>query len=407
MNKNYLLSITYYLLLITYNFPLSSFLFPLSKLNKVVLTLSSHYGNKIKISIFGQSHSPAIGVSIDGIPAGIAVDIDELRSFMLRRAPGKSDVSTSRAESDEPEVLSGLANGFTCGAPLAIIIRNTDARSADYREIRDVPRPSHADYTAHIKYGGYQDTAGGGHFSGRLTAPMCAAGGICLQILRGLGIYIGAHILHIGGVYDDPFDPVNVSLNDMREIGNNPLPVLRRESGDSMRLWILDARDKGDSVGGVIECAAIGLPAGLGDPIFDGIENRVAGIVFGIPGVKGIEFGSGFAGAAKYGSENNDSFHMDGSGIKTRTNHSGGILGGITSGMPVIFRAAIKPTPSIGIEQNSVSLERAEDTVLQIKGRHDPCIVPRAVPCIEAAAAIALYDAYLGGFGIWNSEFGM
>ena len=319
--------------------------------------MSSQYGKKVKISIFGQSHSPAIGVSIDGLPAGIKLNMDELRAFLKRRSPGQSELTTARMETDEPAILSGLVNGVTCGAPLAMIIRNTDARSEDYREIRDIPRPSHADYTAHVKFGGHQDVAGGGHFSGRLTAPLCAAGGICLQILRGLGVSIAADIVQIGD--------------------------------------ILSAKEKGDSVGGIVECTATGLPAGLGDPMFDGIENRIAGIVFGIPGVKGVEFGSGFAGAALMGSENNDSFYMDGDTVKTRTNNSGGILGGITNGMPVVFRVAIKPTPSIGMEQGSVSLSRGENAVLRVKGRHDPCIVPRAVPCVEAAAAIALYDAYL------------
>jgi chorismate synthase len=357
--------------------------------------MSSQYGKKLRVSIFGQSHSPAIGVSVDGLPAGIKIDTDELQAFLKRRAPGQSDVSTARTEDDMPEILSGLAGGVTCGAPLAIIIRNEDARSADYRELRDIPRPSHADYAAHIKYGGHQDVAGGGHFSGRLTAPLCAAGGVCLQILHGLGIHIGAHILRIGGAEDDSFNPVGISAGDFDVIRGNPLPVLRREAGESMRQQILQAREKGDSVGGIVECAAIGLPAGLGDPMFDGIENRIAAIVFGIPGAKGIEFGSGFAGAERRGSENNDSFYMDGKNVKTRTNNSGGILGGITNGMPVLFRVAFKPTPSIGMEQNSVSLSRKENTVLQVKGRHDPCIVPRAVPCVEAAAAIALYDAYL------------
>lgn len=330
--------------------------------------MSSHYGKKLKISIFGQSHSAAIGVSIDGLPAGIKLDMDELQKFLKRRAPGQSELSTSRMEDDIPEILSGQTDGVTCGAPLAIIIRNKDTRSDDYRQVRDIPRPAHADYAAHIKFGGHQDVAGGGHFSGRLTAPLCVAGGICLQILRGLGIHIKANIVQIGNVRDDM---------------------------EAMRRQILEAKEAGDSVGGVIECEVIGLPPGLGDPMFDGIENRIAGIVFGIPGVKGIEFGSGFEGAGRRGSENNDVFCLDGEKIKTRTNHSGGVLGGITNGMPVIFRAAFKPTPSIGIPQESVSLSRMEDAVLHLKGRHDPCIVPRAVPCIEAAAAIALYDAYL------------
>jgi chorismate synthase len=319
--------------------------------------MSSQYGKNITVSIFGQSHSPAIGVVIDGLPAGFPLNLEELQEFLRRRRPGQSELTTSRAEGDVPEILSGLANGVTCGAPLAIIIRNTDTRSADYSELRDIPRPSHADYTAHVKFGGHQDTAGGGHFSGRLTAPLCAAGGICLQILRTLGIEIAAKIVQVGD--------------------------------------ILKAKEAGDSVGGVIECTAEGLPAGLGGPIFDGIENRIASAVFGIPGVKGIEFGNGFAGAALLGSENNDAFYMDGKTVKTRTNNCGGILGGITNGMPVVFRAAFKPTPSIALEQNSVNLSLAENAVLTVKGRHDPCIVPRAVPCVEAAAAIALYDAYL------------
>jgi chorismate synthase len=357
--------------------------------------MSSQYGRKIKLSIFGQSHSPATGVTIDGLPAGIKLDIDELRVFLRRRAPGQSELSTARTEDDTPEILSGLVNGVTCGAPLTIIIRNTDVRSSDYSEIGDIPRPSHADYTAFIKFGGHQDTAGGGHFSGRLTAPLCVAGNICLQILRVLGVRIGAHILQIGKTRDDAFNPVDVSVKDFETIAGNPLPVLRREIGEVMKQQILTAKENGDSVGGIVECASINLPAGLGDPMFDGIENRIAAIVFGIPGVKGLEFGSGFAGAGLKGSENNDSFYMEGKQVKIRTNQSGGILGGITSGMPVIFRVAFKPTPSISVEQESISLSRGENAILRIRGRHDPCIVPRAVPCVEAAAAIALYDAYL------------
>ena len=330
--------------------------------------MSSQYGKKLKISIFGQSHSPATGVNIDGLPAGIKIDMDELRLFMQRRRPGQNALTTARVEDDEPEIISGLANGITCGAPLAVIIRNTDVKSDDYNEIRDIPRPSHADYAAHVKFDGNHDAAGGGHFSGRLTAPLCVAGGICLQILQSLGVKVEAEIKQIGNVYG---------------------------TYDEMMAEISAAKEKGDSVGGIIECTATGLPPGIGDPIFDGIENRIAGIVFGIPGVKGIEFGSGFAGAARRGSENNDAFYMDGETVKTRTNNCGGILGGITNGMPVVFRVAFKPTPSIGLEQESVSLSRKENAVLQIKGRHDPCIVPRAVPCVEAAAAIALYDAYL------------
>jgi chorismate synthase len=334
-------------------------------------------------------------MNIDGLPAGLRVDLDELAAFLGRRAPGQSELTTARAERDIPEVLSGLVNGVTCGAPLAVIIRNTDTRSADYQEVRDIPRPSHADYAAHQKYGGYQDVAGGGHFSGRLTAPLCVAGGICLQILRGLGVEVGAHILRVGGAWDDYFDPVAVSASELAALRGSPLSTRNPESGAAMREEILRAREQQDSVGGVIECAAVGLPAGLGDPMFDGMENRIAGIVFGIPGVKGLEFGSGFAAAGMRGSQHNDSFFMQGETVCTRTNHSGGIQGGITNGMPLLFRAAMKPTPSIGLPQDSVSLSGGENAVLAVKGRHDPCIVPRAVPCIEAAAAIAIYDAYL------------
>ena len=361
----------------------------------MVINLSSQYGKKLKISIFGQSHSPAIGVNIEGLPAGIALDMDELRSFLRRRAPGQSEISTERAEDDTPEILCGLANGLTCGAPLTIVIRNTDARSGDYDKAHDIPRPSHADYAAFIRYGGFQDAAGGGHLSGRLTAPLCIAGGICLQILRSHGADICAHILKIGGIEDETFGPAGVSPNDFAKIRDNSLPVIRREAGEEMRQQILSAKEKGDSLGGIVECAVSGLPAGLGDPMFDGIENRIAGIMFGIPGTKGIEFGSGFAGCERRGSENNDAFYMEGNNVKTRTNNSGGILGGITNGMPILFRVAFKPAPSIGLEQESVSLSRKENVILQVKGRHDPCFVPRVVPCVEAAAAIALYDAYL------------
>jgi len=321
--------------------------------------------------------------------------LDELRAFLRRRAPGAGELTTARSEADEPEVLSGLYNGATCGAPLAIVIKNADARPADYEATRDVPRPSHADYPARVKFNNRHDASGGGHFSGRLTTPLCAAGGICLQLLREINIFVGAHILRVGSASDDPFDPVRVSEKDFCAVKINPLPVLNREAGEAMRVLIAKAKEDGDSVGGVIECAAVGLPAGLGDPMFDGIENRVAQIVFGIPGVKGIEFGSGFAGAAARGSINNDAFYFDGGEVRTRTNNCGGILGGMTDGMPVIFRAAFKPTPSIAAGQESVDLSNSTNTSLHIKGRHDPCIVLRAAPCVEAAAAIALYDAYL------------
>jgi chorismate synthase len=354
--------------------------------------MSSVYGNNLKISIFGQSHSPAIGVCIDGLPSGFEIDQKELAAFLKRRAPGQNAHSTARKETDEPEFLSGLVDGVTCGAPLTAVIRNTDTRSSDYDPLKDIPRPSHADFTAHVKYGEARDFHGGGQFSGRLTAPLCIAGGICLQLLRKEGISIAAHIVQIGNVTAKPFDPVNVGEDEIRSLQKAEFPVLDKETAERMRAEIESAKKDGDSVGGIIECCAIGLPAGFGDPAFDGIENRLAAALFGIPAVKGVEFGNGFAAAALCGSENNDAFYMEENSVRTRTNRHGGILGGITSGMPLIFRAAFKPTPSIAKEQDSVSLSRRENVKLAITGRHDPCVVPRAVPCVEAAAAIALYD---------------
>jgi len=355
--------------------------------------MSSIYGKNIKISIFGQSHSPAVGVSIDGLPAGFHIDFNELKEFLKRRMPGQNEYTTKRREIDEPEFLSGLVDGITCGTPLTAIIRNTDINPSDYEQLRDIPRPSHADYTAYVKYGESRDIRGGGAFSGRLTAPLCVAGGICLQLLKQEGIYIAAHISKIKNIRDRAFDPVYVSKEDFYFLKNTDFPVLDKTAGEQMRFIVKEAQQSGDSLGGIIECAAIGVPAGIGDPIFDGIENRLASVIFGIPAVKGVEFGNGFLSAGLFGSENNDAFIIRDDKIQTGTNNHGGILGGITSGMPVIFRAAFKPTPSILREQDSVSLSNDRETRLVISGRHDPCIVIRAVPCVEAAAAIAIYDA--------------
>jgi len=357
--------------------------------------MSSCWGQNIRISIFGQSHSEAVGVVIDGLPAGFRVDQAALCAFMARRAPGQSALSTSRSEADTPEFVSGLVDGVTCGAPICILIRNHNTRPADYAEFKDAPRPGHADYTAEVKFRGFQDNSGGGHFSGRLTAPLCAAGGICLQILVERGIFIGAHIQSIAGISDKKFDPVTVSKSDFDKLIQTPLIVNDPKAGEAMEQVILDAKKAGDSVGGIIECAVVGLSAGLGDPMFDGMENRISSIVFGIPAVRGIEFGNGFESASLRGSENNDPFMIDDEQIRTKTNNHGGILGGITTGMPLVFRAAIKPTPSIAIPQQTVSLSAHTEKELQIKGRHDPCIVPRAVPVIEAAAALAVFDALM------------
>ena len=350
--------------------------------------MSSSYGENLRLTIFGQSHSPAIGMTLEGIPAGEQIDFEALQRFLERRAPGRNAYSTARKEADAPEFLSGLRGDTTCGVPLTAIIRNGDTRSKDYAPFSAVPRPGHADYTANVKYFGFQDYAGGGHFSGRLTAPLCIAGGICLQILQRRGIEVISRIRAIGDV-EDP-SPLTASTAE------KAFPTVDEAAGEAMQAAIAQAKAQGDSLGGVIECAVLGLPAGLGDPMFGGMENRIAGIVFGIPAVKGVEFGAGFAAAKLRGSQNNDSYTVQDGRIETRSNHCGGILGGITNGMPLVFRAAIKPTPSIAMEQASVNLETLTEEKLRVGGRHDPCIVPRAVPVIEAAAAIAVYDALLG-----------
>jgi len=353
--------------------------------------MSSTYGNRFRFTIFGQSHAEAVGVTIDGLPAGIPIDEAELQAFLDRRAPG-GRLTTSRKEPDKVEILCGVADGVTCGAPLTAVIRNTNTRSGDYKNIMNLPRPGHADYTAWVKYGGHNDVAGGGHFSGRLTAALCIAGGICKQILARKGIEISAHIAQLGKVRDDRFDPVSAAQPQLK---GERIRVLREAAYQDMLMLVEETAARGDSVGGVIECGAWGLPVGLGDPMFDGMENRIAKAVFGIPAVKGIEFGVGFGVAELFGSENNDPYCICDGKIKTVTNNAGGILGGITSGMPLIFRAAIKPTPSIYLEQQSVNLSEMKEETLQIKGRHDPCIVLRAVPVMEAAAAVAIYDALL------------
>lgn len=353
--------------------------------------MSSTYGEHLKLSIYGQSHGAGIGMVLDGIPAGLPVDLEVLQEFLNRRAPGQNDYSTPRREEDRPEFLAGLLDGYTCGAPISALIRNHNTRSGDYANLKDCPRPGHADYTAQVKYRGFQDSAGGGHFSGRLTAPLCIAGGLCKQWLELWGIRVGAHIASIAHVTDKPFDPMAPQLQQVGRI----FPVLDVEAGEAMRAAVAEAREAQDSVGGVVECAVTGLPAGLGEPMFGGVEGRISQIVYGIPAVKGVEFGIGFGCAQLRGSENNDSFRMEGARVVTETNNAGGILGGITNGMPLVFRAAFKPTPSISGQQQSVSLSRKTDQPLVVKGRHDPCIVPRAVPVVEAAAAIAVMDMIL------------
>ena len=359
-------------------------------------SLSSEFGKLLKVSVFGQSHGKAIGVNIDGLPAGEAIDLEELYAFMDRRKPGKSALSTARKEADLPVFLSGLENGVTCGFPLCAIIENSDQHSSDYKNLTDHPRPAHADYTAQVKWGGHADMRGGGHFSGRLTAPLCIAGGIAKQILARRGIHVGAHLSSVGTEEDASF-PLCPTKELFDSVAAKAFPVLDDEVGERMQAVILKAREGLDSVGGIIECAAIGLPAGLGDPMFDGIENRLAAALFGIPAVKGVEFGLGFGSARIHGSENNDPFTVVDGKVVTESNRCGGILGGITNGMPVTLRVAMKPTPSISRPQKTVSLSAKEASELIIHGRHDPCIAHRAVPVVEAVTAIVLLDLLLEG----------
>ena len=350
--------------------------------------MSSSVGNKVRVQLFGQSHSRGLGVVIDGLPAGEKVDLDRANAFLRRRMGGRNSISTARAESDVPDALCGLVGGETCGAPLCVVFGNGNARPADYDGLRRVPRPSHADYAAFVKHAGRNDQSGGGHFSGRLTLPLCFAGAVCLQVLERRGVSVDARIRSIAGVEDEgPFDgPVPEDF-----------PVVDAGAGARMIRAIEEAAAAGDSVGGVVECAARGLPVGLGSPIFDNLESRLAHAVLAIPAAKGVEFGAGFAAAAMRGSECNDPFFMDGAEVRTRTNNSGGIQGGLSNGMPVVFRVAFKPTPSIALGQESVDLDAGRGARLEIRGRHDPCVVPRATPCVIAAAAIVICDVVLGG----------
>lgn len=359
-------------------------------------TVSSSFGKNLKITIFGGSHEPNIGVTIHGLPEGIVIDFDRMKNFLSRRAPGNSVFATPRKEADTPLVQSGLVDGKTTLEPLTLTIENTNTRSGDYATLRDIPRPAHADYTASIKYGSSVNMAGGGPFSARMTAPLCMAGAIALQLLEDWGISIGAHIYSIGHVKDTPFDPVRVSESQFTPLRESSFPVVDEAKGYLMGDLIQRAMAEGDSMGGIIECCAIGVPVGIGGPMYDGIEGHLSQIFFGIPAVKGVEFGNGFECTTLRGSQNNDAFFMEGNAVKTVTNNHGGILGGISSGMPLICRLAFKPTPSISKEQGSVSLKNNTNEKLIITGRHDPCVVIRAVPVVEAAMAVGLLDLLLG-----------
>ena len=355
--------------------------------------MSSLFNGGISVSLFGESHGKGIGVVMDNLPAGEPIDLDEIGVFMARRAPKKDGTSTMRSEKDIPDILSGFYEGKTTGTPLAAVIFNTDQHSKDYGNISHIARPAHADYTGYLRYNGANDPRGGGHFSGRITAPLVFAGAVCGQILNRRGITTGAHIRSIKGISDEALDPMSVTAEQLEAVKSRSFPVLSDEAEEKMRAEILSARNNLDSVGGVIECAAVGFPAGIGSPMLDGLENVISRLVFAIPAVKGIEFGNGFGCADLFGRENNDEFALKDGKVVTLTNNHGGILGGISSGMPIIFRAAFKPTPSISRPQNSVDFKDMTAQELVIKGRHDPCVVPRAVPCVEAALNIALVSA--------------
>jgi len=359
--------------------------------------MSSEFGNKLTVSVFGESHGSGIGCVVNGLPAGEEIDFEKLSAFMERRRGGKGKISTARSEADAPEFISGVTNGKTNGFPLCAVIKNQDTRSKDYEALLKTPRPGHADYTAYVKWDGMADMRGGGHFSGRLTAPLCAAGGIAKQILERKGIFVGAHVSEIAGVKDESF-PLFPTKELFDEISKKKIPVINDEAGEKMAEEIEKARTECDSVGGIAEVSITGLPAGLGNPMFDGIENRLARAFFGIPAVKGVEFGSGFASARMKGSENNDAMFVGEDGNASfHSNNAGGILGGITNAMPVTARLAFKPTPSISKAQNTIDLVNNEDTRLEIVGRHDPCVVIRAVPAIEAVAALCALDLVLEG----------
>lgn len=354
--------------------------------------MSGTWGNNIELSIFGESHGKAIGIVINGVKAGIKIDMDEVEIEMQRRAPGKNKLSTARSEKDKPVIMSGIFDGVTTGSPISMMIENADTRSRDYSKTKDLLRPSHADFSGFVRYNGFNDYRGGGHFSGRITAPLVFAGAIAKQILKSEGIIVGSHIKSISHIEDDSFDFVNVNEEILDSLLLKELPVLNDSMIEKMKEEIIDAKMNCDSVGGVIETAIIGAKAGIGSPFFDSLESKIASLAFSVPAVKGIEFGAGFDISKMRGSAANDEYHLDGDVIKTYTNNNGGITGGITTGMPVISRVAIKPTPSIAKEQRTVNISTMKEEIIKIEGRHDPCIVQRAVVVIEAISAIAVLE---------------
>ncbi|MBD7915768.1 chorismate synthase [Clostridium sp. Sa3CUN1] len=360
--------------------------------------MSGVWGSNIKISIFGESHGNAIGINIDGLPSGFEIDMEKVQLEMERRAPGKNELSTARKEADLPEILSGFFEGKTTGTPFCAIIRNSDTRSKDYSKTKDFMRPGHADYTGYERYNGFNDYRGGGHFSGRITAPLVFAGAICKQILENKGIFIGAHISSIKDINDEDFNEVNISKEELEGLRKMELPLINKSLEDKIRHTIMQAKYNGDSVGGTIECAVIGIDSGVGNPFFDSVESTLAHLMFSIPAIKGIEFGKGFDITKLYGSEANDEYYYDGDLVKTKTNNNGGVLGGISNGMPILFKVAVKPTASILKEQNTIDIKEKKDAKFRIEGRHDPCIVQRALPVVEAVTAIGILDLIKGRY---------
>ncbi len=366
--------------------------------------MSSSFGRTLRVTVFGQSHSPAIGCVVEGLPSGFAPDLGRLQRFMERRAPGQGPWATARKEPDVPEFVSGLnPRGETCGAPLCALIRNTNTRSQDYAALVRVPRPSHADWPAEARWHGSQDVAGGGHFSGRLTAPLCVAGGIALQMLEDRGVSVAAHLAQVGAAVDEPFaalgspaEQTATLASQIEALAGRSFPTISPEAAAAMQAVIEDARQGQDSVGGRVECVATGMPVGVGSPMFDGIENLLARALFGIPAVKALEFGRGSQVAGLCGSQHNDPWvpGPDGAPVPSK-NDAGGLVGGLTTGAPILFSVAVKPTASIGLPQESVDLATGEAVELRVKGRHDPCIAPRAVPVVEAVTALVLLDALL------------
>lgn len=354
--------------------------------------MSGVWGDKIKLSIFGESHGRAIGVTIDGLKPGIELDLEFIKREMKRRAPGNNEYSTTRKEADEFEILSGVFNGKTTGTPLCAIIYNNNPASRDYEKMKSIMRPSHGDYTGYIKYNGFNDYRGGGHFSGRITAPLVFAGAVCKKILQEKGILIGSHIRSIGKIEGKSLMPDEMNRDVLLKLLDKDFPVVDENLEETMKNAILTAKAEGDSLGGIVECIAINIPAGIGEPFFDSVESTIAHLLFSIPAIKGLEFGAGFEISKLRGTEAKDEFYMEKDEVRTRTNNNGGILGGITNGMPIVFRVALKPTPSIGKVQNTIDIEKKENTILEVQGRHDPCIVQRALPVIEGVCAIALLN---------------